>query len=81
MPAKHTWTFRASLRSRAFGWKWIEPRPPASEGGCLEKIKKAARVDAVTASDHVIGAGESWLTELSTAEIKQLFALRQEAVS
>jgi SNF2 family DNA or RNA helicase len=32
-------------------------------------------------ADHVIGAGESWLTELSTAEIKQLFALRQEAVS
>jgi hypothetical protein len=32
-------------------------------------------------AEHVIGAGEAWLTELSTAEIKQLFALRQEAVS
>jgi SNF2 family DNA or RNA helicase len=32
-------------------------------------------------ADHVIGAGEAWLTELSTAEIKNLFALRQEAVS
>jgi SNF2 family DNA or RNA helicase len=32
-------------------------------------------------ADNVIGAGEAWLTELSTAEIKQLFALRQEAVS
>jgi superfamily II DNA or RNA helicase len=32
-------------------------------------------------ADHVIGTGEAWLTELSTAEIKQLFALRQEAVS
>ena len=32
-------------------------------------------------ADHVIGAGEAWLTELSTADIKQLFALRQEAVS
>jgi hypothetical protein len=32
-------------------------------------------------ADHVIGAGEAWLTELSTAEIKHLFALRQEAVS
>jgi len=32
-------------------------------------------------ADHVIGAGEAWLTELSTAEIKQLFALRLEAVS
>ena len=32
-------------------------------------------------ADSVIGAGEAWLTELSTAEIKQLFALRQEDVS
>jgi hypothetical protein len=32
-------------------------------------------------ADHVIGAGEAWLTELSTAEIEQLFALRPEAGS
>jgi SNF2 family DNA or RNA helicase len=31
-------------------------------------------------ADSVIGAGESWLTELSAAEIKELFALRQEAL-
>jgi SNF2 family DNA or RNA helicase len=29
---------------------------------------------------NVIGAGEAWLTELSTAELKELFALREEAV-
>jgi hypothetical protein len=28
-----------------------------------------------------VGAGEAWLTELSTAEIKELFALRQEALA
>jgi SNF2 family DNA or RNA helicase len=28
----------------------------------------------------VVGTGEAWLTELSTAEIKDLFALRKEAV-
>jgi SNF2 family DNA or RNA helicase len=28
----------------------------------------------------VIGTGEAWLTELSTAEIKSLFALRKEAI-
>jgi SNF2 family DNA or RNA helicase len=28
----------------------------------------------------VIGTGEAWLTELSTAELKELFTLRQEAV-
>jgi len=31
-------------------------------------------------ADNVVGTGESWLTELSTAEIKDLFALRQEAL-
>jgi len=30
---------------------------------------------------EVIGAGEAWLTELSTAELKQLFALSKEAVA
>jgi hypothetical protein len=29
---------------------------------------------------NVVGAGEGWLTELSTAELKSLFALRAEAV-
>jgi SNF2 family DNA or RNA helicase len=28
----------------------------------------------------VVGSGEGWLTELSTAELKELFALRQEAL-
>jgi SNF2 family DNA or RNA helicase len=32
-------------------------------------------------ADNVVGAGEAWLTELSTAEIKELFALRQEALA
>jgi hypothetical protein len=29
----------------------------------------------------VVGTGESWLTELSNAELKELFALRAEAVA
>ena len=29
---------------------------------------------------HVVGAGEGWLTELSTSKLKELFALRAEAV-
>jgi superfamily II DNA or RNA helicase len=32
-------------------------------------------------ADKVIGTGEAWLTELSTSEIRNLFALRQEAIS
>lgn len=31
-------------------------------------------------ADRVVGTGEGWLTELSTAELKNLFALRREAV-
>lgn len=28
----------------------------------------------------VVGTGEGWLTELSTAELKEIFALRPESV-
>jgi hypothetical protein len=31
-------------------------------------------------SEKVIGTGEAWLTELSTAKLKDLFALRKEAI-
>jgi SNF2 family DNA or RNA helicase len=29
---------------------------------------------------RIVGSGEGWLTELSTAQLKELFALRQEAI-
>lgn len=32
-------------------------------------------------ADKVLGTSEGWLTELSTAELKELFALRKEAVA
>jgi len=31
-------------------------------------------------AEQVVGAGESWLTEMSTDELKNLFELRREAV-
>jgi superfamily II DNA or RNA helicase len=31
-------------------------------------------------AEGVVGSGEAWLTELSTAELKALFALRQDAI-
>ena len=31
-------------------------------------------------AEKVVGTGEGWLTELSTTELKELFALRQDAV-
>jgi len=30
-------------------------------------------------AEKVVGTGEGWLTELSSAELKELMALRQEA--
>jgi SNF2 family DNA or RNA helicase len=32
-------------------------------------------------AEQVVGAGEAWLTELSTAELKEIFALRESAVA
>jgi len=31
-------------------------------------------------AEGVVGTGEGWLTELSTAELKEIFALRKEAI-
>ncbi|MBI3989472.1 MAG: DEAD/DEAH box helicase [candidate division NC10 bacterium] len=44
------------------------------------------RIDAMIESkkalaEQIIGTGEAWLTELSTQELKELFALRREAVA
>jgi hypothetical protein len=57
MLAKHTWTFKASLRARAFGWN-------GSSLACrrlkeaVSEIKKVTRVDAVTAGDGVVSLME-----------------------
>ncbi|HHV06991.1 MAG TPA: SWF/SNF helicase family protein [Firmicutes bacterium] len=31
-------------------------------------------------AENIVGSGESWLTKLSTAEFKELMALREEAI-
>ena len=31
-------------------------------------------------AENIVGSGESWLTEMSTAQLKDLFALSREAV-
>jgi hypothetical protein len=57
MPAKHSWTFKPRLRSRAFGWK-------GSHLACLRlkeavaEIKKIARVDPVIAGDGAVSLME-----------------------
>lgn len=57
MPSKHIWTFKTSLRARAFGWN-------GSSLACrrlkeaVSEIKKVARVDAVTAGDGVVSLME-----------------------
>ncbi len=53
MATRHTWAFKARLRSRAFGWK-------GSHLACqrlneaVTQIKKVARTDPVTAGDGVV---------------------------
>jgi hypothetical protein len=32
-------------------------------------------------AERVVGAGEAWLTELSTTELREVLALRPEAVA
>ena len=34
----------------------------------------------VQVAENVVGTGEAWLTELSNEELKDVFALREEAV-
>jgi SNF2 family DNA or RNA helicase len=44
------------------------------------------RIDALIESklalaESIVGAGENWITELSSTELRDLFALRREAVA
>jgi superfamily II DNA or RNA helicase len=49
-------------------------------GTLEEKIDDMIESKKQIAAD-VVGSGENWLTELSTSDLKDLFALRKEAVS
>src|SRR5437660_8556226 len=48
-------------------------------GTLEEKIDEMIEVKQEVAAT-VVGSGETWLTELSNAQLKDLFALRQEAL-
>jgi SNF2 family DNA or RNA helicase len=50
---------------------------------CLGTVEE--RIDQLIESkkelaDEVVGSGEAWLTELSTDELRELFALRDAAI-
>jgi SNF2 family DNA or RNA helicase len=43
------------------------------------------RIDAMSEqkkelAERIVGSGENWLTEMSTTQLKELFALSREAV-
>ena len=57
MTAKHTWTFKAPLRARAFGWRGSHLACQRLKEAVAE-IKKVARTDPVTASDGVVSLME-----------------------
>ena len=48
-------------------------------GTLEEKIDRLIEAKQELAG-RLVGAGEAWLTEFSTKELKELFALRQEAI-
>jgi len=52
----------------------------------LQKMTLEEKIDEMIerkkdVAGRVVGTGEGWLTELSNADLKDLFALREEAVS
>ena len=53
MPTKHTWTFKARLRSRAFGWRGSHLACQRLKEAVTE-IKRVARLDPVTAGEGVV---------------------------
>jgi len=57
MAAKHTWTFKARLRSRAFGWRGSHLACQRLKEAVTE-IKKVARADPVTAGDGFVSLME-----------------------
>ena len=57
MAAKYTWTFKARLRARAFGWRGSHLACQRLKEAVTE-IKKVARTDPVTAGDGVVSLME-----------------------
>ena len=49
-------------------------------GGTLEEKIDEMIERKKDVAGRVVGTGEGWLTELSNADLKDLFALREEAV-
>lgn len=57
MAVKHTWTFKARLRARAFGWRGSELACRRLKEAVAE-IKKLAKADPVTAGEGVVSLME-----------------------
>jgi hypothetical protein len=57
MATKYTWTFKARLRSRAFGWRGSQLACQRLKEAVTE-IKKVAKKDPVTAGDGVVSLTE-----------------------
>ena len=49
--------------------------------GTLEERIDAMIEQKRALAEHVVGSGEGWLTELSTAQLRDLFSLRADALA
>ena len=50
-------------------------------GGTFEEALDELIANKAELAEAVVGAGEAWITEMSNAELRALFALRRDAVS
>ncbi len=49
-------------------------------GGTIEERIDEIIERKLELAENIVGSGESWLTKLTSAEFKQLMALREEAI-
>ena len=61
--------------------KNVQVRKLICAGTLEERIDRADRAEARPRASAIVGSGEAWLTELATAQLRELVTLSAEAVA
>ena len=69
----------AGIAILIFGW-WLATRAAVLTRRALDRLHHFDETLKPLVASRVVGTGEAWLTELSNDELRDLFALRQEAL-
>ena len=59
-------------------WEWPKNMYMSKESPGITLLAEVLREKEL--AESIVGSGENWLTEMSTAQLKELFALSREAV-